>query len=86
MINKKKCPGKPYRIYQLDAFMGEKIYGNPVSVGILTVDIVKEVNDYKVIITQGKSAPGKQRNHGIQDYVIVAPGLPDSDIKRSCSV
>jgi PhzF family phenazine biosynthesis protein len=57
-----------------------------IGIGILPVDIIKQVGDYKVIMTQGKiefsdPLPGAERRD-----IIAALGLSESDLDERCPI
>ncbi|MBI2611758.1 PhzF family isomerase [Candidatus Gottesmanbacteria bacterium] len=54
--------------------------------GILPVDIVKQGNDYKIIMTQGKIEFGKEFNNKNKKILLKALGLKENEIDIRCPI
>ncbi|MEK7633455.1 MAG: PhzF family isomerase [Patescibacteria group bacterium] len=55
-------------------------------VGILPVDIIKDKNDYKIIMTQGKIEFGKVIQDKEQEVLLKALGLKVDDLDKHCPI
>jgi len=57
-----------------------------IGAGILPVEIIKENQDYKIIMTQGKIEFENPLNENIKRNIIEALQLTENDINKSCPV